>query len=77
MKREITSINFGDWVRMKRKEHNMYQTDLGAKIKCHGNSIGRWERGEDYPPLDIVEQIVKLFGAEIVIRESGYEKPDE
>ena len=69
MKREITSIDFGEWMKLKRKEKGMFQRDLARAANVHENSIGRWERGEDYPTLDMVEEIVKVFGAEIVIRE--------
>ena len=70
MKREITSIDFGDWMKLKRKEKHMTQMGLANVSGVHYNSIGRWERGEDYPTLDMAEQIVKALGAEIVIRET-------
>ena len=72
MKREITSIDFGEWLKEKRKEKHLNQHQLANKVNCHESSIGRWERGDGYPPLDITENIVKTFGAEIVIREMGY-----
>lgn len=74
MKREITSIDFGEWMMMKRKSHKWKQRDLANKANCHENSIGRWERGEATPTLEQAEHIVKLFGAELVIRENDEER---
>ena len=74
MKREITSIDVGEWIRNKRKEKKMLQRDLAAKAHCHETSIGRWERGEDSPTLDMMEQIAKVLGAELILREKGYEE---
>ena len=77
MRREITSIDFGEWVCMKRKQNKMYQRDLARVTQCHENSIGRWERGEGTPTLEQAEQIVKVFGAELVIREKGNDEEGE
>lgn len=74
MTREKTNIDFGTWVRERRKEQKLLQCDLARKANCHTNSIGRWERGEDYPPLDKVEDIIKALGAELIIRETGHEQ---
>ena len=74
MKREITSIDFGQWMQMKRKERKWHQSDLACRVNCHMTSIGRWERGEATPTLEQAETIVKLFGAEIVVREKGIEE---
>ena len=68
---EITSLDFGQWMKETRKELGMSQKRLATKSFCHENSIGRWERGEQYPPLDEAEQIAKVLGAELVIREYG------
>lgn len=53
----------------KRKELYINQDQLADKINCHASSIGRWERGDDFPKLDVAERIVKYLGAELVIRE--------
>lgn len=71
MKREITSIDFGEWLREKRKEANLSQERFGEKVRFHNTSISRWERGDQFPPLDVAEYLVKFFGAELVIREKG------
>lgn len=69
MKREITSIDFGEWMRSKRRESGMSKKELGKRIGYHYNSITRFEEGCQFPPLDIAEAIVNALGAELIIRE--------
>lgn len=73
MKHEISRIDFAQWMKEKRKLKHLSQDQLARRVKCHTTSIGRWERGEQSPPLDITERIVKTFDAELVIREKGIE----
>lgn len=70
MKREIARVDFGLWMKEKRKDRHLRQMDLANKTGCHVNSIGRWERGEDYPTLEQAEKIVSTLGGELVIKES-------
>lgn len=68
---EITSFDFGIWMKSKRKERQLSQADLASMVNVHATSIGRWERGDDYPTLDKVEEIAKILGAKIFIRSKG------
>ena len=77
MTREIKGVDICEWIRSKRKEKGMSREQLASKLNCHETSIGRWERGDQYPPFDITEDIVKIMGAEIVIREKKDERADE
>ena len=35
MRREVTSIDFGEWMAKKRKGKGMRQRDLARKSNCH------------------------------------------
>lgn len=70
MIREIKSLEFGDWVREKRTGRKWSQRKLSEFCFCHEGSIGRWERGEDSPTLEQAEQIAKVLGAELILREN-------
>jgi len=70
----ITSFDFGLWMKAKRRERGWSQKRLADKTFCHETSIGRWERGEQYPTLDEAEQIARVLGAELVIREYGLDE---
>ena len=74
MRREIENIDFGKWLRAKRREHHLSQTALANKLFLYQNSIGYWERGDKSPRLEEVERVVKFFGAELVIKERENEE---
>ena len=73
MRREITSIDFGNWMAERRRKLGINQQELADKMNVQQHTISRWETGETYPKLDYVEQICKTLGAELVIREKGNE----
>ena len=74
MTREVRDkINFADWLRAKRKAMNMNQQELADLINVHMTSIGRWEREEAYPTLDMAEDIISKLGGKLVIRERDNE----
>ena len=71
MKREVTSLDFGLWMAEKRKKKKLTQMALGNLLHVQQHTVCRWETGETYPKLDMVEQICKILGAELVVREKG------
>jgi transcriptional regulator with XRE-family HTH domain len=73
MKREITAIDFGQWIKEKRKAKGMLQGDLSRMIPLNKNTLSRYETGDRLPPLDIAERICEILGAELVVREHGQE----
>ena len=74
MKREIESIDYGKWQKEQRKTHKMSQEQLAEKISSNKNTVSRYETGDRFPPLDVAERVVRVFGAELVIREKGNEE---
>lgn len=73
MKREVTSIEFGQWIKEKRKAAGLKQYELARMIPINSNTLSRYVTGEKLPSLDIAERICEIFGAELVIREKGDE----
>jgi len=43
-------------------------------IPVNKNTFSRYMTGEVIPPLDICEKICRILGAELVIREKGYDE---
>lgn len=74
MKREVTSIDFGQWMQAKRKSLHMKQSMLAEKVNCSTGTISRWETGELFPPLDMADKIVTALGGELIVREHGINK---
>lgn len=47
----------------------MSREQLSDIAGCHANTLGRFERGEKAPTVDVFEKICAALGAELVIRE--------
>ncbi len=71
MKRIIETIDFGEWMKNKRKSMGITQEAFGHMVLSNKNTVSRWETGDRYPTLDVLERIVHVLGAEIIIREKG------
>ena len=48
-----------------RRERGWSQPDLAAKIGAHHTMIGRYERGEMMPAVDVVAKLADAFGVTI------------
>ena len=74
MRREVESVDFGQWQKEQRKKHNMRQEDLAKLVNSNASAICQYEKGKMIPSIDVAENIAKVFGAEFVIREKGNEE---
>ena len=63
------AVDFGTWMKAKRKEKKWSQERLGMKTGYHANSIRRFEQGCQFPPLDMAEKIINVLGAELIIND--------
>ena len=73
MKREVNHVEFGDWVKEKRRQKGLKQYELAKMIPLNPGTLSRYVMGDVMPPLDIAEKICSILGAELIIREKGYE----
>lgn len=71
MKLEVNVLDFGSWMKSKRKEMKITQEQLARVVISNKNTISRYESGDRFPPLDIAERIVAFFGADLVVRENN------
>lgn len=74
MKWEMNMVDFGRWMKAKRKEKHLSQERLSEIILTNKNTISRYETGDRFPPLDVAERIAAVFGAEFILREKGHEE---
>ena len=59
-----------------RRDHGWSQPDLAAKINAHHTMIGRYERGEMVPAVDVVAKLAEAFGVTIDHLYHGGNAPD-
>ena len=73
MREEVVNIDFGQWVKEKRKAAGYNQHELARLIPIHENTLSRYETGDKSPALDVAERICEIFGAELLIKVYGRE----
>ena len=54
-------MDFGSIVVELRKEQKISQTDLADKLEIHKNVLGRYERGEVLPSIEIARKIADIL----------------
>ncbi|MHA7060247.1 helix-turn-helix domain-containing protein [Aquimarina sp. M1] len=54
-------MNFGSIIVELRKEQSISQTDLASKLGIHKNVLGRYERNEVFPSIEIARKIADIL----------------
>lgn len=58
-------MDFGNIVVQLRKEQSMSQTQLASKLGIHKNVLGRYERNEVIPSIEIARKIADILDVSI------------
>lgn len=54
-------MSFGKRVAELRKQHKISQEELAKKIQVHQNVIGRYEREEAKPSIEVANKLADIF----------------
>ncbi len=54
-------MDFGSTVTQLRKEQGISQTDLASRLGIHKNVLGRYERNEVLPSIEIARKIADIL----------------
>ena len=57
---------FGSFIAQVRKEQNMTQTDLAAKLQVTDKAVSRWERGLGFPDIKTLEPLADALGLSVL-----------
>ena len=52
----------GQWIRDRRVEKGLTQSDLAGKLKVSQPQVSQWERGLQDPGPEVLERLRRLFG---------------
>jgi transcriptional regulator with XRE-family HTH domain len=58
-------MDFGNKIIELRKEKGLSQTDLANELGIHKNVLGRYERGEATPSVDVARKIADLLNVSL------------
>jgi transcriptional regulator with XRE-family HTH domain len=70
---------FGQKITMLRKEKKIRQTDLGRSVGTSGDIIGKYERGETLPSIEMAAKIADCLGVTLdyLVKDGEYEQIDK
>ena len=71
-------MTFGDRLSYARKQKKIRQTDLGKLIGTSGDIVGKYERGENIPSIDVATKIADALNVTLdyLVKDGEYEKLD-
>ncbi len=58
-------MNFGTRLVALRKEKKISQAELASSVGLHSNALGRYERGEAVPSVEVAAKIASELGASL------------
>lgn len=69
---------FGDRLTFARKQKKMTQGELGGKVGTSGDIIGKYERGENVPSIDVAAKMADALGVTLdyLVKDGEYEHID-
>ncbi|WP_312993143.1 helix-turn-helix domain-containing protein [Chryseobacterium flavum] len=69
---------FSDRLAFARKQKKIKQSDLGKTIRTSGDIIGKYERGENVPSIDVATKIADALGVTLdyLVKDGQYEQID-
>ncbi len=72
-------MTFADRLSLIRKQKKIRQSDLGKLVGTSGDIIGKYERGDHTPSIDVAAKIADAFGISLdyLVRPSKYQSIDE
>jgi transcriptional regulator with XRE-family HTH domain len=59
------TLNIGTKISNLRKDKNWSQADLAEKIEASREIIGKYERNENLPSIEMVAKLAKVFGVTV------------
>ena len=62
----MDAYKFGCFVAERRKEQNMTQKDLAAKLQVTDKAVSKWERGLGFPDVNSLEPLADALGVSII-----------
>lgn len=61
----MNAEDFGNKIKVLRKQNNMTQDDLASKLNVTRQAISSWERGITIPDINMIEMLSKTFSMRI------------
>jgi transcriptional regulator with XRE-family HTH domain len=72
-------MTFADKLSLARKQKKIRQTDLGKLVGTSGDIIGKYERGENTPSIEVATKIADALGVTLdyLVKDGEYQEVDK
>jgi len=72
-------MTFSDKLSFVRKQKKIKQSDLGKMVGTSGDIIGKYERGENTPSIEVASKIADALGVTLdyLVKDGEYEQIDQ
>ena len=72
-------MTFSDRLSFVRKQKKIKQSDLGKMVGTSGDIIGKYERGENTPSIEVASKIADALGVTLdyLVKDGEYEQIDQ
>ena len=61
----MDSIKTGEWIAARRKEKELTQKDLAARLGVTDKAVSRWETGKGYPDISLLPALAEELGCTV------------
>lgn len=61
----MDTVKIGSFLAGLRKEQKLTQAELGEKLGVTNKTVSRWETGTYMPPVEMLEELSRLYGLTI------------
>ncbi len=71
-------MTFGDKLSYARKQKKLKQSDLGKMVGTSGDIIGKYERGENTPSIEVASKLADALNVTLdyLVKDAEYEQID-
>ena len=59
LKKQFSSL--GDYLKVKRENSQLTQSDVAKSCQCKAQFVSNWERGLCSPPWPILKKLIKIY----------------
>lgn len=57
----VKQTKLGQFLRKRRIERNLTQTEVAKLLKCRSQFISNWERGDSSPPWRLLKSLIRIY----------------
>ena len=62
----MDKYKFGEFIYQRRKMLHITQEELGSKLGVTNKAVSKWETGETYPDIQMLDSLARVLNVSII-----------